>query len=207
MPESTPTMSASSPPVRLRAVPSSGPAAVASRSPGLAATLQAGIDGAGLDLASLLQDAVLCRPRGAPEVELETTTVHLRLQGRAAEAWLASWLQAWFRWVDAWACGPVRARLSVTGDPARARLLLEFSPRARNDDRPGTGATPLESAPCWRTFMPLGAALHEVHPAAHGLRVRATGTRTSQCLHRVHIDLGRCLAERGGRADLGANDA
>jgi hypothetical protein len=154
------------------------------------------VGGQGLDLVSLLQEAVLCRPRGSPDVELDLTAVRLRLQGRAAEAWLASWLQAWFRWVDALAVSTVHARLSVVGRPARARLRLQFTSRRGLVD-PAGAWTPLEAAPCWRTFMPLGTALHEVHPFAEGSQFDATGTRPSRHLYRVHIDLGPCRAGTG----------
>lgn len=192
-------MPAPSPPVLLRAVPRLGPAPVASSPPDPAAMLRVEVDGPGLDLVGLLQDAVLCRPRGSPEVKLQVTAVHLRLQGRTAEAWLASWLQAWFRWVDGLACGTVQARLSTAGAPARARLRLEFTSHPWSDGRPAAGKSPLEAAPCWRTFLPLGAALHEIHPAAQGPHDDACRRRPPKRLHRVHIDLGPCRADPGDR--------
>jgi hypothetical protein len=155
----------------------------------------------GLDVSSALRDAAGCRASGSPALHLDLAPLRLRAQGRAAEAWLCSWLLAWLRWVDAVANGPVHARLTMRGAAPRARLCLDFVPQLGTSTTTGHVVDRLPAAPCWQAFLPIGAALHEIctvpaHPGAAGPAPASAPAR-----HRVHLDLGPCLS--GPAIDLG----
>ena len=151
----------------------------------------------GLDISAALRDAAGCRAPGSPALQLDLAPLRLRVQGRAAEAWLCSWLLAWLRWVDAVADGPVHARLTMRGAAPRARLCLDFAPQPGSLATPGHVVDRLPAAPCWQSFLPIGAALHEICSTPDQPRPGRTPSATAPGRHRVHLDLGPCLVDPG----------